>query len=61
MLLLRYIYKSESIFCYFKETIMTNTDKESEQAKRALDEAKKGVLKKIITKKMPAEKKDVVD
>ena len=41
---------------------MTNTEKESKQAKRALDEAKKRRAEKNNNNnKIPTEKKDVVD
>ena len=50
--------RSNFIFCYFIKTIMTNTEKESKQAKRALDEAKKRRSKTDNNyNKMPAEKK----
>ena len=58
MFLLRYIIDANSYFVILKKKLMTNTEKESKQAKRALDEAKKRRAEKDNNhKKMPAEKK----
>ena len=58
MFLLRYIIDLNPYFVILKKTLMTNTDKESKQAKRALDEAKKRRAEKDNDyNKMPAEKK----